>query len=144
MMITLYKCTDDNAVANKTLLSPTVKTVNAYNAESILSPHFVLAYDADILTYNYISAFGRYYRIVDYVLNNNNSITLHTAIDVILSYWNNIKNCDATVIRTGARPTDIPDTKLPIYPNDKIFEGIRINNSIGNPCYVIQLRGADT
>lgn len=143
MTVTFYKCNDDNNVANKTLTNATTYNIKAYNIESLISPHIIMSYNATLLQFNYVKLFDRYYRVVDFVLNNNDSVTIYLTLDAVLTYWNSIKNCNATIIRTGNRPTAIADSSLPVNPNEKIFEGIRVQNSVGSPCYVIQLKGAE-
>lgn len=143
MTVTLYKCNDDNAVANKTLTNATTYNITAYNIESLISPHIIMSFNQQLLQFNYVKLFDRFYSIVDFVLNNNDSVTIYLALDVVLTYWDNIRQCSATILRTGNVPTLYVDDKLPILPNDKIFEGRRIANNVGTPCYVMQLRGAD-
>lgn len=144
MTVTFYKCNDDVNVANKSLTNATTYNITAYNVESLVSPHIIMAYNPTLLQFNYVNVFNRYYRVVDVSLNNNDSMTIYLTLDVVLTYWDSIKNCTATILRTGTQPTDIADTKLPILPNDKIIQGIIVPNDVGSPCYVIQLRGADT
>lgn len=143
MIVKLYKCSDDINIFNKTYTNEIAVDCISYDVQSVITPHIKLIYNNNLLSYNYVVMLNRYYKIVDFTLNNDNSITLHLSIDVLATYKNQLLNCNCVVIRTGDKPTDISDDKLPIHPYLKIFESQVIQNNLSAPTYILQVKGAE-
>lgn len=61
MEISIGICTDDARKISKTMSSAVSKTVRVKEPLDIMAPVFLLEYNATYLSYNYCSAFGRYY-----------------------------------------------------------------------------------
>lgn len=62
MTITAYQCGDDAREVNKTLSAGQQFTdVRPIEPIDIMSPRFLMNYRAELLNYNYMHAFGRYY-----------------------------------------------------------------------------------
>lgn len=102
MTLTLYKCSDDQRTLNKTLTDAITRTVQLKNDTDLLSPTFLLAYDATILAgYNYAAMDGRYYFITDVggVLGGQLRISCRT--DVLMTYAAAILQCPVIVSRSS-------------------------------------------
>lgn len=103
MTLTLYKCSDDQRTLNKTLTDAITRTVQLKNDTDLLSPTFLLAYDATILAgYNYAEMDGRYYFITDVggVLGGQLRISCKT--DVLMTYKDQIMQCPIIVDRSSS------------------------------------------
>lgn len=101
MNLTLYTTSDDKRVVNKTLTS--IKTVDCsvYNSCDLYVPSFLLEFDADVYTANYMYSptFQRYYFIKDVVLDAGSRMIVSGEIDVLFTYASSIYNLTATVVR---------------------------------------------
>ena len=121
MILNLLKTTDDVRVCAKTVIP--VTTINAIPTEkvNILNPSFIVEYNANLLNANYcyIAELGRYYYITSHNLERGNRLIFNCEVDVLKTYYEQIKNCTATVIRSESegKPTSIIDKTLPINPN---------------------------
>lgn len=121
MILNLLKTTDDVRVCAKTVIP--VATITAIPTEkiNILNPSFIVEYKANLLTANYcyIAELNRYYYITSHNLERGNRLIFNCEVDVLKTYYEQIKNCTATVIRSESegKPTGIPDKQLPINPN---------------------------
>lgn len=120
---TLYNCSDDPKVLNKTLSNgKTVSTITPTDSCDILNPTFILSYDAAYTTCNYITVdapFNRSYFITDMKIDIGKKIVITCAVDVLRTYKEGIKECLACVTRNEGigKPTYVPDNKLPLDPN---------------------------
>lgn len=121
LILNLLKTSDDVRVCAKTVIP--VATINAIPTEkvNILNPSFIVEYNANLLNSNYcyISELNRYYYITSHNLERGNRLIFNCEVDVLKTYYEQIKNCTATVIRSESegKPTSIPDKQLPINPN---------------------------
>lgn len=121
MILNLLKTNDDIRVCAKTVIP--VTTINATPTEkvNILNPSFIVEYNSNLLNANYcyISELNRYYYITSHNLERGNRLIFNCEVDVLKTYYEQIKNCNATVIRSESegKPTGIPDKQLPINPN---------------------------
>lgn len=62
MTITAYKCNDDPKTVSKTLsAAQQFADVRPIEPVDIMNPNFLMNYRAELLSYNYMYAFGRYY-----------------------------------------------------------------------------------
>jgi len=123
MNVTLYNCTDDPRVVNKTLTSGVSVTATPMESCSIYTPRLILAYVSTLVdvNYMYISDFGRYYFITDISVNPGGQIEIMGSVDVLKSFSAGIKAAKATIVRSESigAPTMIPDDRLPINPTKK-------------------------
>ena len=123
VILNLYNTTDDTRVINKTLTA--VKDITATPVEnvSLLSPSFIVEYDATILTANYcyIADLNRYYYIREITLLRGNRLQFSCSVDVLKTYATDILKCDAVITRSESigKPSNVPDKSLPINPNKK-------------------------
>ena len=119
--VNIYKTSDDNRVCNKALTP--ILTITATPTEKLntLKPVFIVEYKASILNANYcyIPTLGRYYYITDITLEKGNRLIIECEVDVLKTYYIQLLNCKATVIRSESegKPTPIIDKTLPINPN---------------------------
>lgn len=127
MTITLYTVSDDPRVLNKTLGNAitTAKTLSIYDNIDIISPVFVLDYNANILnaTYLYCEELHRYYFINGISLDSGKRMILSCSIDVLMTYKNQLVNCKCCVMRNENALGEVVDDKLPIAPNRVAIEG---------------------
>lgn len=122
MILNLYQTNDDPRVVNKTLTT-VINITNAIPVEntSILQPHFLVEYNATILTANYIYVplFARYYYITNIDIVKGNRILIYCDVDVLKTYAIQLTECTGIIVRSESigKPTAIPDKNLPIDPN---------------------------
>ena len=117
MTVTLYKNVSDKRVLNKNITE--IKSVNAFLYEpcDIDNPIFKLSYDNDILSCNYLSAFGNYY-FCELEFQQGGIVLLKCQKDVLMSNADDIKNIVGTVVRQEhVGMTTIPDTNILIQNN---------------------------
>lgn len=145
MTVTLYNCTDDPRVVNKTLTSGTSVTATPMESCSIYTPRLILAYNSTLVNVNYmyISDFGRYYFITDISVNPGGQIEITGSVDVLKSFSAGIKAAKATIVRSESigAPTMIPDSKLPINPVKKeLLTAVKNFKTKQGNMYLVRLR----
>lgn len=132
--IDLAYTTDNNLKVNKAYTSiQNGVQIHPTSTISQENPVFVIDYDNRFLSANYVICFalGRKY---------NATITTDTAGRMVITctcdYLSSfdISNCPIQVTRNGGigKPTDYPDTKYPIIPNQKDITSIVRTNTILN------------
>ena len=127
---TLYNCADDPKVLNKTLTGGyPVNSIVPTEACDILSPTFILNYNSNYTTCNYIvvgAPFNRSYFITDMKIDIGKKIEIDCSVDVLGTYKDQIKECVACVTRNEGigKPTYVPDDKLPLDPNQKELKSV--------------------
>lgn len=139
--VTLYNCSDDRRVVNKTLSAARILQCTFLASSSVIKPQLRLSWVDAMPTYNYmyIPAFGRYYFIDDIVADTGGAAIISASVDVLMSYQAALLNCPAVVVRaarlnqTGSvRSTWISDSKLPLTTGRSIkvieFEGTTLNS----------------
>lgn len=131
MTITLYNISCAPNVVNKSafLTDPlSITTVKPNDPCDMLNPSLVLDWFDGISNYNYvyIDTFDRYYFITGNTLTSGKRCVMSCAVDVLHTYRTAIKNCIGTVLRSESigKPTMIPDSKLPIYTNQRTIDAI--------------------
>ena len=102
--------TGDGAVVNVVLKAPT----------SFHNPSFQIAGTA--MDYNYMYFDGRYFWITDVVSERNNLWTIHTEMDVLATYKDNILATSAYVEYDNSPNGIIPDQRIPVYTNGTIVK----------------------
>lgn len=138
MTITLYTVTDDSRVLNKTLGTAltTAKTLTVYDSIDIITPTFVIEYNSTILqaTYLYCTELNRYYFITGIALDKGGRMILSCSLDVLMTYKNQLVNCQCCVLRNEYSLGEVIDEKLPIEPNKVVIEGVTMSNGrLTNP-----------
>lgn len=150
MNIQLLKTIDDQRKAFKNCTN--VSTVlNAVPTDDMseLQPKIVINYDSTYLAANYvyIALFDKYYKIDKKSVTIGKKIVLECTIDAVMSFYNDILNCDITAVRNGGigQPTKIQDTKFPVLPNEQeLMQTVATNSALNNNnewCYVITVIG---
>ena len=130
-----------NYIANNVPIS-TMSTINQ------LSPVFIINRDDRLLGANYVNAtfLGRKY-FCTISIDTAQRMVLTCNVDYVSSF--DLSDCDITVLRNGGigKPTEIPDSKLPILPNRQTVQQTVDVNSALNPnaerCYVLGVIGGD-
>ena len=89
---TLYNCKDDPRKLNKTLKEgTTIQSITPTESCDILNPTFILNYNSDYTSKNYIvvgAPFNRSYFITDMKIDIGKKIIISCAVDVLDSYKN--------------------------------------------------------
>ena len=132
--IDLAYTTENNLKVNKTYT--TIQSGVQIHPSSTISqenPVFVIDYDSRFLSANYVIcvALGRKYNALITTDTAGRMIVTCTS-DYLSSF--NLSNCPIQVTRNGGigKPTDYPDTKYPIIPNQKDITSIVRTNPILN------------
>lgn len=145
MTITVYKISDDRRVVNKTL-GTAVATLTAVfkNDADILYPVLEVAYNASVLTANYlyIDTLQRYYYIKNIKLDRQR-IFLECEVDVLKSYYNEIKNLTCVVSRQ--------ENNYNTYLNDGVWRNLQpkevitlpFTQSFYRPCNFVMTVGGE-
>lgn len=141
--------TDNNLKVNKAYT--TIQSGVQIHPTSTISqenPVFIIDYDSRFLNANYVicSALGRKY-FASVSTDTANRMIITCSCDYLSSF--NLSNCPIQVTRNGGigKPTDYPDTKYPILPNQKeITSIVRSNNilNVNNGVYVLTVIGGAT
>ena len=105
MTLTLYKMTSTKNSINKQKTKIKELTCHIYDNCNILNPSFVIKYDDDILNcnYAYCDKLKRFYFINNIVVSEGNKLVASCSVDVLDTYWNQIKNTKQHVVRNQHR-----------------------------------------
>jgi len=127
MTLTIYNVTDAPNVVNKSLANGVTISAQPVEPCDFLSPSFIIDKSGAITSGNYIVAgapLNRHYFITDKSLITGNRVLVVCAVDVLTTYASGIKNSIGTVLRSESigKPTMIPDSKLPVYTNQRIVD----------------------
>lgn len=137
---TFYNCSDDPKVIGKTLTDGTVvESIVPTDGCDLLSPTFVLDYNSNLTTCNYVvvgAPFNRHYFISDMSIDIGKKIEIKCNVDVLETYADGIKASTACIVRSESvgGPTYIVDNKLPIDPNRKEIKSIKLTGGF-TPSY---------
>lgn len=127
---TFYNCSDDPNKVNKTLVDGTeVQKLRPTDDCDLISPVFLLDYNSTIAGCNYCvvgAPFNRHYFITNIDIGIGNVMKIHCSVDPLTTYADDIKKCNACIIRSESvgAPTYVVDNKLPINPNKKELKSI--------------------
>lgn len=103
----LMKTTSDPATLIKSFdveFSYPVSSITPTESCDILSPTFILNYDAKYSNCNYISVgapFNRSYFITDMKIDIGKKIVINCSVDVLETYFNEILEIQGYIVRTG-------------------------------------------
>lgn len=103
MNITLYKTSSERHRLSKVLTNGISKNnCHILDGTSITDPVVVIGYDVTLLnhSYAYISDFGRYYFINNIEVLPGQEMRLSLHVDVLMTYKDQIKACNARVTRS--------------------------------------------
>ena len=156
MTATLYKTTADTKSIDKItgaeIIAPDIE-IKAFESVSILTPVFVLAYNAAYLRANYIyvSDFAKFYYITDKSVDTAGRIFIRCVIDVRQTFGAAFIRCPAIITRAESigKPTLYPDSQLPVYPNKKNITSIIMPETSssftgdGDTCYLLTCIGGE-
>lgn len=126
--------TDNNLKVGKSVqwLSPTAGvSIHPLSIINQLSPVFIIDRDDTYLSANYVSCtyLGRKY-FAKVAVDTAQTMVITCESDPLSSF--DLSNCPIQVTRNGGigHPTDYPDTKYPIIPNQKNITSIVRSNNI--------------
>lgn len=153
--VTLYTNSADKRVVDKTgnltaITGGSNVSCSPTEAVDMLRPTFVINYNANFLTANYLycSVFGRYYYINDREIEIGKKIILHCEVDPLMSWKGSIKECVGCITRSESvgGPTFVPDNQLPVDPNRKEIKSqvSPFDYSGGNKYYYVKIFNYDT
>lgn len=119
---TLYNCSDDPRKLSKNLENGTsISTIMPTESCDILNPVFILNYNANYTTKNYIVVgppFNRSYFITDMKIDIGKKIVISCAVDVLQTYKDDIAKITANVVRNENLIKDmLPDPNF-VYLNE--------------------------
>ena len=117
---TVYNCSDDPRKAVKTLPAGTpVARIVPTESCDILNQTFILDYKVAYTTCNYIivgSPFNRRYFITDMKIDIGKKIVISCAVDVLSTYWADIKGNEVNVVRQeNLTEPYLPDPEYKTY-----------------------------
>lgn len=116
--VSLYKCSSDNRVIDKTLTSvKTGITCQFKEDNSITQPHVVIPYFDGYkdVNYFYIPSNGRYYYLSDTIQRIGNLLEFRGTTDVLMSFKSSILSTPAIVARSSSNGNvDLPDPDVKI------------------------------
>ena len=120
MTLDFYTTSDDfRKIGKEKKEKKSVEAVYAYETVSVLSPSFILAYDAALLSKNvfWCGDFGRWYTVTSMVAGSAGQLVVTGHVDVLDTYADAILACRAQAVRSSsAGYTLVPDTAFPIDP----------------------------
>ena len=98
MNITLHVNSSERQAINKSLDSGVVLSGSLRNESSVINPSFLIEYENPSgFNYCYIEDFGRYYFITNITSIRTNIWRIDCAVDVLMSFSNEILNLDVIV-----------------------------------------------
>lgn len=148
--IKLYNVSDDPRKLNKTLGTPTeVTNVRPTDIVDLMNPSFILDYNENYTTKNYLYAsapFDRYYFITDMQVDIGKKIVISCAIDTLYTYREDIRSITANIVRSESEKEHyLPDPEYKILsgfqnytepfsnPLDRFQSGYYVLSYIGGP-----------
>lgn len=157
--ITLYNTSDDPRKAVKNL-GTGIQVASVVPTEDcdILNPTFVLDYNSNYAGCNYVVAsapFNRSYFITDEKISIGKKIVISCAVDVLGTYWDNIKTTRVNVIRQeNLNENNIPDPEFKLFSDfapynyfpdesspENPYSGISDIDEVEPYCYVLTYAG---
>ena len=117
---TLYNNSDDPRALNKTLgTGYEVSNIRPTESCDILSPTFILDYDADYAQCNYVvvnAPFNRSYFITDMKIDIGKKIVISCAVDVLQTYKEEIEKLKCSIIRQeNLKEPYLPDPEYKMF-----------------------------
>lgn len=147
--IKLYNVSDDPRKLNKTLTGElSVNNVRPTDIVDLMNPSFILDYNENYTTKNYLYAeapFNRFYFITDMKIDIGKKIVISCSADVLYTYRDDIKRINANVVRQEFKVKEmLPDPSY-VYLNQSDVinvtpEGVGssiFGNQIQNGYYIV-------
>lgn len=146
--ISIGTTTDNNKKVGKTVSYKDPVEIHPTSIINQLNPTFIIDRNDSYLSCNYVKCdfLGRKYFATVSVLPAN-KMQIECSCDYLNSF--DLSNCPIHVTRNGGinKPTKYPDSKFPIYPNEKeITSIVRTNNilNVNSGAYVLTVIGGGT
>ena len=123
MQIKLGTTTNDSRTVNKSITwDETAINCTLKDDVSIFNPSFILNYNSNFLSKNYVSAFGKYYFIENIVLLDGGRCMIVCKEDVLYTYHAELNNMNFTIVRNeGKRNLEIDDSEYTLAQGFKEF-----------------------
>lgn len=141
MTVKLYTLNINPIVVNKTLNTPTDYTCTIKDDMDILNPVLELAFDASILSknYMYIQDLGRYYFITNIQIDGPR-IIITGHVDVLKTYSTAIKSGNCTATRSNYKNKNIPETLALKLPQNRI-QYRKLSSALTGSTYIVIIGG---
>lgn len=113
--VKLYNNSSDNRVVHKSISQiGTDRTCQISDECNIVTPRILLDAPGTYTSanYMYIPAFNRYYYITNINILNGNQVEIEGKCDVLMSFWNYIKNCPCVAGRSSSDYDEYLDDPL--------------------------------
>lgn len=123
MTVKLFNNKSDKRNLIKNITEIKTVTATAKGDISVISPVLIFNYtDMSDINYCYISELNRYYYINNFTYLTGKRIQLNLAIDVLMTYAEEIKALKVNVLRySKIKPTYISDGRIPLYSNTRQY-----------------------
>lgn len=113
--VKLYNNISDNRVVHKSITQIGTDRICEISDEcNIVTPRILLDAPGSYLSanYMYIPYFNRYYYITNINILNGNQVEIDGKCDVLMSFWNSIKNCQCVAGRSSSDYDEYIDDPL--------------------------------
>lgn len=143
MTITLYQTADEFNRLNKTLTNQIQMTGTLREECEILNPSFKIQSSQNLSGYNYcyVAEFSRYYKITAIKIIRNNLWEISCAVDVLMSYADQIKALPIIVNRnTNSFNMYLHDNQQVVYENARVQTKL-FPTGFSTPTYILTTAG---
>ena len=146
MIITIGTTSDDKRVLHKSFSGSNIN-VQLKQPCDILNPVFILDYNANMVSANYLHCadFNRYYFINNINLLPGHRMELTCSVDVLMSYASQIDAINCVVMRQQhSGLTLVPDTGIMVQNYNPVYiYNFPISFDVAFGSYIIQVIGGD-
>jgi hypothetical protein len=151
VIVKLYNNSSDNRVVHKSISQiGTDRTCQISDECNIVNPRILLDAPGTYLSanYMYIPSFGRYYYIRNMNILNGNQVEIEGHCDVLMSFWNSIKNSQCTAGRSSSNYDDYIDDPMVTIKDTYRTESRRLSGEFtptadGSNHYVLTIGGME-
>lgn len=132
MNVKLFNNKSDKRNLIKNITEIKTVTATAKGEINIISPTIIIEYFSTNFNYCYISDFNRYYFVNSITLMTGHRLKIDLAVDVLMSYKEEIKNLTVNVLRyENTDPTFLTDSRIPLF-SDTVQKVIEFPENIFN------------
>lgn len=146
-IITLCRCSADPNTVDKSQYIQVIgsaEIIRPTHQINIISPNISINYNQNLISanYAYIDTFDRWY-FCTISTDTAGRMTIHCSVDVLHSFRDSIRQCNANIIRTSAGATNVPDSKLPVDPKRFYYDAVRkpVLNANSGYNYFVAING---
>ena len=116
MNVKFYKMTSPKIQAEKQKTLIQNSECQLFETTDILDPIFVVKYNKNVMSSNYVycDEFERFYFVKDKQIVDGNRIKISCHVDVLSTYWNQIKSTSQHIVRNSEQ--------FNLYMNDNVMQ----------------------